>query len=108
MRFFGRIIKYLLRSVFSIIIFLLLVGLAKNNRNMGDYIIFLNTTDWTVFHLSQPASWTAPFWSQEFSGAIADIFPGDSIDAELSGLDDNDPNFQQDIDIPSSLSDETG
>lgn len=75
---------------------------------MGDYIIFLNTTDWTVFHLSQPASWTAPFWSQESSGAIADIFPDDSIDAELSGLDDNDPNFQQDIDIPSSLSDETG
>jgi hypothetical protein len=62
MKFLGRTLKYLLRSIFSVIVFLLLVGWAKMDRNMGAYVSFLNSNDWSVFHLSQPATWTDPFW----------------------------------------------
>ncbi len=86
MRFFGRTIKYLLRSLFSIIVFLLLVGLAKMHRDTTAYISFLNTTDRSVFHRSQPATWTDPFWSQQSSGAIADMFSGDTEDMEIDDM----------------------
>lgn len=98
MRFLGRTMKYLLRSVFSIIIFIMFVGWAKMDRHMGEYVGFLNTNDWSVFHWSQPASWCDPFWpDKQFSGDIADIFSGDAADAGTSGLDVYDPAFEQDF-----------
>lgn len=97
MHFLGRAMKYLLRSLFSIIIFLLLVGLAKTNRDTNAYISFLNNNDRSLFHRSQLATWTDPFWPSQGSGAIADMFSGATIDAELSGLDVYDPAFEQDL-----------
>ena len=81
MRFIGRTIKYLLRSVFSIIIFLLLVGLAKTNRDIDAYVMSLNTTDWAELHWAQPDTWVAPFWTNDYvSGDISDMFSDDVID----------------------------
>jgi hypothetical protein len=98
MRFLGRIVKYLLRSFFSIIIFLLLVGLAKTNRNMSAYISFLDGNDWSIFQWSQPATWSDPFWQgNQNSGDIADMLSGDSVDAQTSGLDVYDPAFEEDL-----------
>ncbi len=98
MRFFGRTIKYLLRSVFSIIIFLMFIGWAKMDWHMGEYVSFLNTNDWSIFHLSQPATWVDPFWpNKQISGDIADILSSDSVSAETSGLDVYDPSFEQDF-----------
>ena len=100
MRFIGRTIKYLLRSVFSIIIFLLLVGLAKTNRDVYTYIDSLNATDWSVFHRSQPATWTDPFWTnKQISGDIAGILStsGDNLSTDSSGLDAYDPALEQDL-----------
>jgi hypothetical protein len=98
MRFLGRTIKYLLRSLFSIIVFLLLVGLAKMDWNLDTYVAFLNSNDWSVFHRSQPATWSDPFWSsKQISGDIADMFSKDTTDAESSGLDVYDPTFEQDL-----------
>jgi hypothetical protein len=110
MRFFGKIIKSLLRSIFSIIIFLLLVGWAKMNRDMGAYINFLNGNDRSVFHRSQPATRADPFWLsvEQSTGNIADILADDTLDAEMSGLDAYDPTFEDDLNsiADSSLSGE--
>lgn len=75
MHFLGKIIKSLLRSLLSIIIFLLFVGWAKMNRDMGAYINFLNGNDRSVFHRSQPATRADPFWpnAQQTTGDISDI-----------------------------------
>jgi hypothetical protein len=98
MKFLGRVLKYLLRSVFSIIVFLLLVGLAKTNRDMNSYISFLNNNDWSMFQRSQLSTWGDPFWpSNQISGDIADMLSGDVVDAELSGLDVYDPAFEEDL-----------
>lgn len=99
MRFIGRTIKYLLRSLFSIIVFLLLVGLAKTNRDINSYISFLNSNDWSIFHWSQPATWGDPFWpTNQNSGGIADILSDDIVDVldpNFSGAN-TDPAFEQD------------
>ena len=105
MRFIGRTIKYLLRSAFSIIIFLLLVGWAKINRDMNAYISFLNNNDRSVFHWSQVSTWGDPFRpNKQISGDIADILSGDALDPELSGLDVYDPAFEEDLNAFSNLS----
>ena len=79
MRFFGRTIKHILRSIFSIAIFLLFVGWAKMGRDMGSYITFLNSNDWSIFHRSQPATWSDPFWpNSNLSGNISDILANDA------------------------------
>jgi len=97
MRFFGKLIKTLLRSLFSIIIFILLVGLAKMNRDINSYISFLNDNDRSSFHRSQPTTWSDPFReNNQISGNIADIL-GETPDPELSGLDVYDPAFEQDL-----------
>ena len=73
MHFLGRTIKYLLRSLFSIIILIMFIGWAKMNRSLPAYVGFLNTNDRSIFHWSQPASWSAPFWpNKQISGDIAD------------------------------------
>lgn len=97
MHFLGSVLKHILRSVFSIIVFLLLVGMAKMDWNVGEYISFLNTNDWSQFHRSQTATWTDPFWPQATTGDIADIFPADVVDTQSSGLDVYDPAFEQDL-----------
>jgi len=99
MHFLGKIIKSLLRSLLSIIIFLLFVGWAKMHRDMGAYISFLNSNDRSIFHWSQPATWADPFWPniQQTTGDISDILSDDSLDAELSGLDAYDPMFEEDL-----------
>ena len=98
MRFIGRLIKSLLRSLSSIITFLLLIGLAKMDRNLNGYIQFLDNEDWSVFSRSQPATWNEPFRpNKQISGDIADMLSGDSVDADLSWLDVYDPTFEQDF-----------
>ena len=112
MKFFVRFFKYLLRSLFSIIIFLLLVWFAKMNWDTGAYISFLDSTDRAVFHWSQPSTWSDPFWSNthQWSWEIADMFSNDTWDAQLSGLDVYDPAFEADLNTISdgSLSDSSG
>jgi len=106
MRFFGRVVRYLLRSISSIILFLLLVWLAKTNRNVSAYISFLDGNDWSIFQRSQPATWSDPFWQHtQNSGDIADILSGDIVDAQTSGLDVYDPTFEEDL---NSFSDTSG
>lgn len=90
--------KYLLRFFTSIILFLLFIGLAKMNRSTDAYISFLNTNDWSVFHLSQPATWVDPFWpNTQTTGDISDGLGADTIDAELSGLDVNEAAFEDEF-----------
>jgi len=68
------------------------------NRNISEYINFLDTNDWSLFHLSQPATWADPFWpNSQISGDIADILSDDTTNAELSGLDVYDPSFEEDL-----------
>lgn len=98
MKFLGILLKYLLRSLFSIIIFVLLVGLAKMSRNMNSYINFLNNNDRSDFKWTQTSTWSGPFWqNNQISWNIADILSGDVIDIETSGLDVYDPAFEEDF-----------
>ena len=116
MKFIGRLIKYLLRSVFSIIIFLILVGLAKMNRDAVGYIRFLDANDRSIFHRSQPATWSDPFWpNSQTTGDIADILSNGtvttgSLPSDSSWLDVFDPSFEQDLNAVAdgSLSDSSG
>ena len=85
MLFLGRTLKYLLRSLFSIIVFLLLVGLSKSNRDINMYISFLNSNDWSVSQLSQPANWSDSFWPKiQSSSGISDMLSGDAADSIAS------------------------
>lgn len=60
------------------------------NRSTDAYISFLNTNDWSVFRLSQPATWVDPFWPNiQTTGDLSDMLDADTLDAELSGLDVN-------------------
>ncbi len=98
MRFLGRVVKYVLRSFFSIIVFLLFVWWSKMNRDANSYVTFLNDHDWLSFQWSQPATWTDPFWPNEnTSDTISDMFTWDQIDSEMSGLDVFDPAFEEDF-----------
>ncbi len=98
MRFLWMFFKYLLRSAFSIIIFLLFIWWAKMNWNIWSYINFLDGTTWSVFHRSQPATRVDPFWPHEqFSGSISDVFSDPSGDSGTSWLDVYDPNFGSDL-----------
>lgn len=98
MRFLGRIIKYLLRSAFSIIVFLLVVGLAKMKWDVNSYIVFLNDNDRSVFHRSQPATWGDPFRpGRQTTGDISDLLTWDEATTESSGLDVYDPQMEQDL-----------
>ena len=108
MHFIGQIIKHVLRSIFSILVFLLLVGLAKMNRDINAYISFLNNEDWSVINPSQLDTWTNPFWlNKQVSGDIADILTEDILTGEQSsGLDVYDPALEADLNtvVDSSLS----
>lgn len=96
MKLIGKIMKHILWSIFSIIVFVLLVGLAKIDRNVGNYITFLNSHDRATFRWSQAATWTDPFWSNTpSSGNIADVVSSDTISSELSSLDVYDPALEQ-------------
>ncbi len=76
------------------------------NRNTSAYIDFLNTTDRSVFHRSEPATWVDPFrQNNQISGNIADLLTWDAMDAELSGLDVYDPAFEEDL---NTFTDESG
>ena len=71
------------------------------HRNVGAYITFLNSNDWTIFHRSQPATWTEPFWStHQLSGDIADILSDgiiNTVNTWTTGLDVYDPALEQDL-----------
>jgi len=98
MRFFGIIIKYLLRSLFSIIAFLLLVGLSKTHWDINAYITFLNANDRSLFHWSQIATWSDPFWPQNaVDTSIDEELSDEALESEMSGLDVYDPDFEKDI-----------
>ena len=106
MRFIGRILRHLLWSIFSIIIFVLFVGLAKMHRDAGAYISLLANESRSMVVWSQPATWIDPFWpSDQISGDIADILD-DTTNTEFSGLDVYDPAFEEDLNniVNSSLS----
>lgn len=95
MHFLGKVIKYLLRSLFSIAVFILIIGLAKTHRDVPAYIDFLNTNDWSSVRESSADTWTDLFWpNKQASGDIADIL---ADDAQLSGLDVYDPAFEDDL-----------
>ena len=85
MLFFGKIIKYILWYIFSIIVFVLFVGLAKMHRSVRGYITFLNSNDWSVSQLSQPANWSDSFWPKiQSSSGISDMLSGDAADSIAS------------------------
>jgi len=111
MHFLGKVIKRLLRSIFSIIIFLLLIWWAKMNRNLNAYIDFLNSNDRSAFHRSQPATWVDPFWqSKELSGDIADQLTWDGTNPSSSGVDASDFTLDEELSAfsDSGISDTTG
>lgn len=89
MHFLGRLIKYLLRSLFSIVVFILLVGLAKTHRQIGTYIDFLNTNDWTSLRDTQGTHWTDMLWPttqqvESISDVLDESLSGDTLyDADL-------------------------
>ena len=104
MHMFGRIVKYVLRSLFSLIVILLLIGFAKMDWNLNAYVKFLDTTDFSVFHLSQPSTWNDLFWpNRQTTGTvtdIADIFTGDASATESTGVDVYDPAFEDNFNTP--------
>jgi len=98
MRFLWKTLTYLLWSVFSIIVFLLLVGLAKMKRDVNGYISFLNANDRSVFHRSQPATWADPFWPEQHADiGIEDMLTDKELEDEISGLDVYDPAFENEF-----------
>ena len=95
MHFLGKVIKYLLRSIFSIIVFVLLVGLAKTHWNIWTYVDFLNTNDRSSLRWSESASWTDVLWpTNQTSDDISDILADDT---SMSGLDVYDPAFEDEL-----------
>ena len=104
MHMFGRIVKYVLRSLFSLIVVLLLVGFAKTDWKFNAYVQFLDSTDFSVFHLSQPSTWNDLFWPNTQSTGtvndIADIFSGDTFATESTGVDVYDPAFEDEFNVP--------
>lgn len=58
----------------------------------------MNTSNWSSFVVSQPATWTVPFWSHaSLSGDINDMLSDDSLESELSGLDVYDPALEAEL-----------
>ena len=85
-------------SLFSIIVFLLLVGLAKMNWNVNWYVDFLNTNDWSVFHWSEVSTWADPFWpTTPENVSIEEVLSDDEVGAEIDLLDVYDPSFEEDL-----------
>jgi hypothetical protein len=94
MKFFGKILKSILRFVFSIIIFVLFVGLAKMDRNVASYMSFLSNNSRLDLHRSQPANRTNSFWPHiQTTGNIADIISNENILPENAG----DPTFEEEF-----------
>lgn len=82
----------------SIIVFILLVGLAKTKWDLNAYVSFLNANDRSVFHRSQPATRTDPFWPhQTTTTGIDDLLSDEELETEMSGLDVYDPAFEEDL-----------
>lgn len=85
--------------------FLLLVGRAKTHRDINGYISFLNTTDWSVFHRSQPATWADPFWPhQDTEVSLEDMLSDEELEAEITNLDVYDPTFEDELNTLSDTS----
>lgn len=99
MRYLGIFVKYLLWSLFSIIVFLLLVGLAKSQWKISTYVQFLNANDWSVISFSHPNSRVTLFWpTTNVSGDIADILDP-SVDSPQTGLDVYDPAMEEELNM---------
>jgi len=83
-------IKYVLWTFFAIIVFILLIWLAKMNRKVSSYVSFLNSTDWRSFSIStlRPSNTT---------GSITDILSGTTVQSGTSGLNVYDPTFESDL-----------
>lgn len=76
--------------------FLLLVGWAKTHRDINGYISFLNTTDWSVFHRSQPATRADPFWpSPDAEVSIEDML---DTEEDVDILNAFDPTMEDELD----------
>ena len=66
--------------------------------DVNAYISFLNTNDRSVFHRSEPATWTDPFWPHQTSAtSIDDLLSDEEIETGISGLDVYDPAFEEDL-----------
>jgi hypothetical protein len=77
-------------------VFLLLVGRAKTHRDINGYISFLNTTDWSVFHRSQPATRADPFWpSPDAEVSIEDML---DTEEDVDILNAFDPAMEDELD----------
>lgn len=104
MRFLWICTKYLLWSLFSIIVFLLLIGVAKTNWSVSWYVHFLNTNDWSEFHRSELSTRADPFWPiTSDADSIEDVLSDDTIETGLDALDVYDPSFEKEL---NTLSDE--
>lgn len=68
------------------------------NWNINWYVDFLNTNDWSVFHVSKISTWADPFWPTSTKDvSIEDVLSDDEIEAEMWSLDVYDPSFEEDL-----------
>lgn len=98
MRLLWICVKYFLWSILSVIVFLLLVGLAKSHWSVSWYVQFLNTNDWSVFTISNVSTWADPFWPTGVKeDSIEDILSDEELESEMDALDVYDPSFEADL-----------
>jgi len=98
MRIVKTLFTYLLWSIFSIILFLLLVGYAKTNWNLREYVYFLNDHSWSVFSWSDPATWSDPFWPNwDAVLTIEDSILDESSLVDSWTFDPYDPAFEDEL-----------
>jgi len=68
--------------------------------DMNGYIKFLDSTDRSVFHRSQPATWADPFWPHKSVDTSIDAaLTDEEIEDEMSWLDVYDPAFEEDLNV---------
>ena len=81
--FFGKVVKYVLWILLTLILLYLLIGLSKSDWKLSTYISSLNQktrqTTWQDVSWS-PATWGAIFWTQEATVSSGiDLLSGDQI-----------------------------